>query len=888
MVRLPNKRCSCSASSQHTLFRTFFCLTGLIAGSAWAGCDNTAPASGTTVSCTPSAGTSESVIAIPGSDNVNASISAGTISFTRMGIQVIGNSNITNNGTLITAAGPGSGLKAAISALTNNNTITNHGTIQVTGPNIYAVTIGTSAAGGGGVGNTIINSAGGTITTQNSNSNAIHVVGGNNTVTNNGTITTAGSSSTAVYTQGNANSVTNSGTIHVQGTGSDGVFMNTVSPTFTSNIINAAGGSITSDQSYAVRGLNGSDTVINAGYLEGHGGANNDTAITLGNSGNNSLILQTGSQIVGAAEGGRGDSHVYLEGSGVVDNAFRNFNTLTMRGTAWDWTTDATFNQTLIQSGTLTLHSVLTSPVYVDTAGTLSTPGGTTYVSGTSAGAAPGTVAGVLSGVGTVAGNLVNGGVVQPGAGDGTGALTITGNYVHQSSGTLAIDITPTSAGKLIVSGPGTVTIQGGQVTANFKPGNYDTFQQQEIIQCTGSCVTGSFDVYTPSAFLGTSVFNGPGDNGVYIGYKRNDVSFTEVAKTDNNKAVATSLEANAKAGGLTSTVNQLVIMSAAQAQNAFHTLSGGDVHATLTGLNMRQSGLFARALTQRLSGALPHDMTRDSALWARPYYTYGDVRSDVVSGVDYRIDGLAAGMDRWINPDWLFGVGMDVSRLRGDFLDYGARARTDAYQLGVYSTYQRDQVYIDGLLTVGWQNNDVERTINFANTGAQATSDYNGNNASLFIETGYKWSLSRDLVLKPFVSLQYSRQHQNGLTESGAGEIGLHADSATMQSIRSGLGAALMKTLPLASGMLTLEGKARWLHEFKDRTPQFAATFAGDVTGQRFIVQGAQGWKDAALLGINITYASSDRMHAYLGYDATLAKKSTVHTVIAGLRYAW
>ncbi len=886
MPRLPNR--SCSPPCRKKLCCTVFSLAGLITGSAWADCDNTAPNSGDTVNCTPSVGTATSVIAVPGSNNVSATVSAGTISFSRIGIQIIGDSNVTNNGTIVTAAGSGSGLKAAISALTNNNTITNNGTIQVTGTSIYGISIGTSAAGGGGVGNTIINGVGSSITTQHSNSDAIHAVGGNNTIINSGTITTAGSSSTAVYAQGNANNFTNSGTIHVQGNGSDGVFMNTVSSTFTSNMTNAAGGQIISDQSYAIRGLNGSDTVINAGYLEGHGGINDDTAIILGNSVNNSLILRTGSQIVGAADGGRGNSNVYLEGNGLVDSVFRNFNTLTMRGTAWNWTTDAAFNSTLIQSGTLTLDSVLTSPVYIDTAGTLTTTSGTTSVAGTSAGALPGTVVGVLSGVGTVAGNLSNGGTVHPGAGDGTGALTITGNYIHQSSGTLAIDLTPTSAGKLIVSNPGTVNIQGGQVTANFKPGNYDNFRQQEIIQCTGNCVTGSFAVYTPSAFVDTAVFNGAGNNGVFIGYQRNDVNFADVATTDNDKALAASLDANAKAGGLANTVDQLVVMSAAQAQSAFHSLGGGDVHATLAGLNMRQSGMFARSLTQRLSGPIPRDMTRDSALWARPYYTRGDVNSDVVADLDYSINGLAAGMDRWISPNWLFGVGIDVSQMHGDFSDYGASAKTDAYQLGLYSSYQRNDFYVDGILSFGWQKNIVERNINFANASLQATSDYTGENANVYMETGYKLPLSGGLLLKPLASLGYVRQHEEGFSESGAGEIGLNTESATTHSVRSGLGVALMKDFVLADGVLTLEGKARWLHEFKDRTPQFKATFAGDVTGQHFTVQGAEGWRDAALLGVNIIYANNANMNIYLSYDATLAKRDTAHTVTAGLRYAW
>lgn len=860
-----------------------FGISVLFATSAWADCDNTAPTSGNTVTCTASVGTATSVIAVPGSTGVTVN-SSGAISFARMGIQVVGGSNVTNNGTITTAAGSGSGLKAAISALTNNNTIINNGVIAVTGPSIYGISIGTSAAGGGGVGNTIVNSAGSQITTLNSGSDAIHVVGGNNTITNDGTISTSGSSSTAVYAQGNANSFTNNGTINVVGNGSDGVFMNTVSSTFTSSITN--NGSITSANSYAIRGLNGSDTVINSGYLEGHGGAAGDTAIILGNSVNNSLILRTGSQIVGAADGGRGNSNVYLEGNGLVDSAFRNFNTLTMRGTAWNWTTDATFNNTTIQTGTLTLDSVLTSPVYIDTAGTLATTGGTTTVAGSAAGAAPGTVVGVLSGTGSVAGNLVNGGTVHPGAGDGTGALTINGNYTNLSSGTLAIDLTPTSAGKLNVTG--NVNLQGGQVTANFKPGNYDAFQQQEIIHCTGNCVTGSFTAYTPSAFVDTTVFNGVGNNSVFIGYQRNDVDFADVATTENDKALAASLDANANAGGMTSIVNQLVVMSAAQAQSAFNSLGGGDVHATLAGLNMRQSGMFARALTQRLSGPLPRDMTRDSGLWVRPYYSDGRVRSDVVADADYRISGVAAGMDRWVNPEWLLGAGIDISQLHGNFSSYDAHAKTDAYQLGVYSSYQRDDFYVDGILSAGRQKNTVDRNISFAGTNARANAAYTGQHVNLYIETGYKLPLSGQLVLKPLASLGYVRQREPGFSENGAGEIGLNGQSATTQSVRSGLGAALMKDFTVSGGVLTVEGKARWLHEFADRTPQFQAAFAGDVTGQTFTIKGAEAWRDAALLGMNLIYANSANMHVYLSYDATVAKRDTAHTVTAGLRYAW
>ena len=56
-----------------------------------------------------------------------------------------------------------------------------------------------------------------------------------------------------------------------------------------------------------------------------------------GGNGNVTLILQTGSQIVGTANGGAGTNTVTLQGTGTASNAFTNFQSLTMAGTDWTW-----------------------------------------------------------------------------------------------------------------------------------------------------------------------------------------------------------------------------------------------------------------------------------------------------------------------------------------------------------------------------------------------------------------------------------------------------------------------------------------------------------------------------------------------------------------------
>jgi hypothetical protein len=61
---------------------------------------------------------------------------------------------------------------------------------------------------------------------------------------------------------------------------------------------------LSSANGYGYRGQNGNDVLVNAGTIEGHGGAGNTDAIYMGALGVGTLILQTGSVIRGGADGG--------------------------------------------------------------------------------------------------------------------------------------------------------------------------------------------------------------------------------------------------------------------------------------------------------------------------------------------------------------------------------------------------------------------------------------------------------------------------------------------------------------------------------------------------------------------------------------------------------
>ncbi|WP_448955005.1 autotransporter family protein [Labrys neptuniae] len=387
---------------------------------------------------------------------------AGTISLTgagssglNRGAGLVGtgvNSIITNNGSITTTNQYNDGMAADGSG----NTLTNNGTIVTNGPNAYGMTASWGQSGGGQPNNTIVNN--GSVTTNGSNARAASILGANGTITNTGTLITTGNSAPTVYMQGGNAHLVNSGVIHAQGGAasgglpSDGVFSNTLGPSFNATIDNLAGGQIISDQGPAIRTLNGPTRITNAGLLKG----GNGLALS-GGGGNIDLTLQTGSKIIGAADGGGGANKLTLQGTGLIDNTFRNFQTLAMTGTAWTWAGVGDFHDSYIQTGSFGLQRDLTGNVTISAGASLLAGGGfnpsiTPYSGGPAIS---------VTNAGTV--DLTN---APASASD---SLTIVGNYVG-NNGSLRLDAVlgddASASDKLVISG-GTATGSTGIAITN-------------------------------------------------------------------------------------------------------------------------------------------------------------------------------------------------------------------------------------------------------------------------------------------------------------------------------------------------------------------------------------------------------------------------------------
>ncbi|HWX00516.1 autotransporter outer membrane beta-barrel domain-containing protein [Collimonas sp.] len=341
--------------------------------------------------------------------------------------------------------------------------------------------------------------------------------------------------------------------------------------------------------------------------------------------------------------------------------------------------------------------------------------------------------------------------------------------------------------------------------------------------------------------------------------------------------------------GALAETVNTLNLLDKAELQATVGSLTGG-VHATFSQLALRENDLFGRALSVRLDSQREGERKAgDDGMWVRPYGSFGKLSATAdTSGARYQIGGISAGVDRAVGTDWIVGAGLDYAHLHADFDDYNANGKLDSYKLGAYASYAPGSMYVDAIASYALQRTDMQRDVLTATGPAlRAKGSYDGQQASLYSELGYRATLREGFVLQPFAALHYTRLRQDGFSETDAENLGLSVQAATLNSLRSSLGVKASQDFALATGTITLGGQLRWMHEFKDAQAQYQATLLG-APGSDFTVKGVDFGRDAVLAGVNLVYAASARLNLLADYDLQAESHNRVNRITLGLRYLW
>lgn len=508
---------------------------------------------------------------------------------------------------------------------------------------------------------------------------------------------------------------------------------------------------------------------------------------------------------------------------------------------------------------------------------------------------------GQLMGAGTV-GSVTNAGMISA---NRFNRLRIAGNLIQQSSGWTSIELDPDGNEALQVDGTatlaGTLQVLGGidysgpttYTLLNADQGIVDTYQDVLLPN-------------TPLLNLNLSYTA----NQVNLAVSRSSLSFRVLARTPNQRSVASALDSLPSS----SVAGAVAGLSADEIPAAYDALTG-EIHASTASALIEEAQMIASAVTDRMrqscsSGGQmdarallsPSSLDRtlnepcseqmsswsmaigddqpavgDESLWGQTLASRGKLKGDSnTAELERRSSGIMFGFDQKLDEQWRIGVAAGYTETKLEASERGSKSDVDSYHLAAYSSYREGNFNARFGASYAMHEIDSRRDVAFSGFSERAKADYDARTAQVFGELSYV--IDTEMVaLEPFVGLSHSRYKSDTIKEKG-GDSSLRSDGD--QSItQSTVGLRAAKHIDLGQEAdLIVRGSVGWQHAFG--STQADASMRFTAGGDSFKVEGAPMGRDAALVGAGVDMAISERSRLSANYAGQFSDKSRDHAV--------
>ncbi len=198
----------------------------------------------------------------------------------------------------------------------------------------------------------------------------------------------------------------------------------------------------------------------------------------------------------------------------------------------------------------------------------------------------------------------------------------------------------------------------------------------------------------------------------------------------------------------------------------------------------------------------------------------------DAFVGDDSQIYGTMVGFDTALGSSTRAGVGVGYARsiINGKMFDTGTHVNT--YKGSAFIGHEPGPWFVYGDASFGWNDYSGTRHISFAGVDRTAEANYDGQEYTAAITTGYHF-LGRGFTITPLASLQYTHLNLDGYTETGADDINLRVNSQSYNFLESGLGVKVARAFSSQGKTYIPEIHFKWLHELHNPTLENTATLS-------------------------------------------------------------
>ena len=203
-----------------------------------------------------------------------------------------------------------------------------------------------------------------------------------------------------------------------------------------------------------------------------------------------------------------------------------------------------------------------------------------------------------------------------------------------------------------------------------------------------------------------------------------------------------------------------------------------------------------------------------------------------------------------------------------------------------LYADYTPGNYYLEGMVGYAFNDTSVESDINFGGLARTLSGEYETNQYSAGVETGFEYRMSDRVRLIPNAGLQYYHVEGEQVRLSDGAGFTQEVDIDDLNVLLGKVGVRLESEYMAANGGTWMpELRANFLYDFIGDEAEATGTYT--ATGATYSAEGADVAEAAVNLGVGLSYTSPNSlMEVTAGYDAELKEDFTSHTGLLQARF--
>ncbi len=260
--------------------------------------------------------------------------------------------------------------------------------------------------------------------------------------------------------------------------------------------------------------------------------------------------------------------------------------------------------------------------------------------------------------------------------------------------------------------------------------------------------------------------------------------------------------------------------------------------------------------------------------------------------GFDFDTAGATLGVDYRLLDELVIGTAFTYSHFDADFstssVNAGGDSKTNGYVFSLYSTYFIEDFYVEGIGSIGWNDYDFKRKIEFPGTNRTAKGDTDATQYSFTIGTGYNAHI-KSFDFGPYARLSYLKLDIDGFKESGAGGLNLEVEGQDVKSLITALGLRASKKYSWDYGVWFPQIRGEWDHEFENDAKTTRTQYVNDPFNTPLFIRNESPDRDFFRLGFTLANVSAGGTQVFFDYETFLGLRDiSNHVFTIGARHEY